>query len=312
MDQIKIGKFIAALRKEQNLTQAQLAEKMGVSNRSVSRWENGKNMPDILLFTPLCELLGISVNELICGERIPEEKMIEQSEINTVNVIKEHKKTKRWSKTTIAILLALVVVFGTWLGIQLHRANCGVTYYEDIYTFDRDPNSVLNEVSGFLSSKGHEDFVVDFDCALGMVLNAGKVENMFFEGNTESANTIFYFSIYSDSKKPDRLQIFSGERDDKRVVESGVPLNELIEMIDALDLQMVLKQNLDQQIIVNFNIGYLENETPIACNGAPRYIIENGTTRRMKKGEVLNGNYVETTLAPNGGYRLATVYYKVS
>ena len=63
MNQEKIGKFIAEKRKERNLTQEQLAEKLGVTNRSISNWENGKNMPDLSLFKPLCNELNISINE---------------------------------------------------------------------------------------------------------------------------------------------------------------------------------------------------------------------------------------------------------
>lgn len=63
MDQIKIGKFIAKKRKDANLTQLQLANKLGVSDKSVSKWENGKCMPDLSLFNPLCEILGITVKD---------------------------------------------------------------------------------------------------------------------------------------------------------------------------------------------------------------------------------------------------------
>ena len=63
-----IGKFIKEMRKNKNLTQEELAEKLGVNNRTVSRWENGKNMPDISLYKPLCEVLGISIEELVNGE----------------------------------------------------------------------------------------------------------------------------------------------------------------------------------------------------------------------------------------------------
>lgn len=70
MDQIKIGKFIAKKRKQNNMTQVEFAEKFGVTNKTVSRWENGKNMPDVSLFLPICELLNISLNELIIGEEI--------------------------------------------------------------------------------------------------------------------------------------------------------------------------------------------------------------------------------------------------
>ena len=68
MNQEKIGKFIAKCRKDKNLTQDQLAEKLGVSNKSISRWENGKTMPDVSLFKPLCDELDIAINDLLSGE----------------------------------------------------------------------------------------------------------------------------------------------------------------------------------------------------------------------------------------------------
>lgn len=70
MEQAKIGKFIAECRKKQKLTQEKLAEKIGVTSKSISRWENGKTMPDVSLFEPLCKELNISVNELLKGEEI--------------------------------------------------------------------------------------------------------------------------------------------------------------------------------------------------------------------------------------------------
>lgn len=70
MDQEKIGKFIADCRKEKGLTQLQLAEKLGISNRAVSKWETGKSCPDVSLMLELCSVLEITVNELLSGERI--------------------------------------------------------------------------------------------------------------------------------------------------------------------------------------------------------------------------------------------------
>ena len=72
MDQVKIGKFITYCRKEKKLTQEQLAENLGVTSKSISRWENGKTMPDYSLLKDLCNNLGISINELLTGERIKE------------------------------------------------------------------------------------------------------------------------------------------------------------------------------------------------------------------------------------------------
>lgn len=68
MDQEKIGRYICECRKRKNITQIELAQKLLVSNRAVSKWEKGKSMPDVVLFNPLCEILDISINELLAGE----------------------------------------------------------------------------------------------------------------------------------------------------------------------------------------------------------------------------------------------------
>ena len=78
MDQIKIGKFIAECRKKKNLTQVQLAEKLNITDRAISKWETGKAMPDSDIMLDLCDILGIKVNELLCGEMIEIEHKDEQ------------------------------------------------------------------------------------------------------------------------------------------------------------------------------------------------------------------------------------------
>ncbi len=88
MDQEKIGKFIANCRKEKNITQQELAEKLGVSDRTIGNWENGRNMPDLSLFKPLCQELDITLNDLISGEKVKEkeyQKKLEENIINTIN-----------------------------------------------------------------------------------------------------------------------------------------------------------------------------------------------------------------------------------
>ena len=89
MDQIKVGKFIAELRKEQGLTQEALGQKLGVTNKTVSRWETGAYMPDIELLVPLGEILGVSVNELLAGERLSDEQFRKQADENLVEAVRE-------------------------------------------------------------------------------------------------------------------------------------------------------------------------------------------------------------------------------
>ena len=109
MDQEKIGKFIANLRKEKHLTQAELANKLGITDRAISHWENGRSMPDVSIFEKLCEILGISVNELISGEKISKDKIIIKSDENIINTLNESKKHKNKFKLAISILIIGII-----------------------------------------------------------------------------------------------------------------------------------------------------------------------------------------------------------
>lgn len=110
MNQEKIGKFIATLRKEQNLTQMQLAETLGITDRAVSKWERGKSLPDVSVMLELCNILHIEVSELLNGERIMKENYNEKQEQLLLDMAEKlEKKTKviwraMWIVLTMSIL----------------------------------------------------------------------------------------------------------------------------------------------------------------------------------------------------------------
>ena len=95
MDQIKIGKFIAERRRAVGLTQLQLAENLNITDRAVSKWETGRAIPDSSLMLPLCEILDISVNDLLCGETVSLDNYKEELEKNLIDMIKQKEKSDR-------------------------------------------------------------------------------------------------------------------------------------------------------------------------------------------------------------------------
>ena len=107
MDQIKIGKFIAENRKKQHLTQMQLAEKLNISDRAVSKWENGKSMPDSSIMLELCAILNISANELLSGEVLGVADYSEKMEQNLLDLVREKEAADR-RLLTAEILLGVV------------------------------------------------------------------------------------------------------------------------------------------------------------------------------------------------------------
>ena len=121
MEQVKIGKFIASKRKEQGLTQLQLAEKLGITDRAVSKWETGKSLPDASLMPELCKLLKITINDLLCGEVVSVENYNEKTEKALLEMVKkeetQNKKLMMYENvigfgSTISFLIqVLVAVF---------------------------------------------------------------------------------------------------------------------------------------------------------------------------------------------------------
>lgn len=104
MDQTRIGKFIAQRRKGQNMTQAQLAEKLGITDRAVSKWETGKSLPDASIMLALCALLHITVNDLLCGEVVSMENYNEETEKNLIEMLGQKEEAdKRLLKAEIVI-----------------------------------------------------------------------------------------------------------------------------------------------------------------------------------------------------------------
>ena len=110
MNQEKIGRFISECRKEKNMTQQALAEKLGVSEKSIGNWENGRNMPDLSLFKPLCIELGITINEFLSGERIKENYQ-EKFEENIINTIDYSTKKINLIRNNLGLVLFILGIF---------------------------------------------------------------------------------------------------------------------------------------------------------------------------------------------------------
>lgn len=115
MNQEKIGKFIAENRKLKKMTQSELAEKLGVTDRSISNWETGKNMPDLSLFKPLCDILEITINELMSGEKINNKEYTEKLEENFINTINYIDKRNNMITTRKSICLLVIAIIGILL-----------------------------------------------------------------------------------------------------------------------------------------------------------------------------------------------------
>lgn len=139
MNQKKIGKFIQERRKLKELTQVELAEKLGVSNRTISSWENGNSLPDYSMFQDLCNELDISINELLSGEKLTEENYQKKLEENFVSTIdyNNKKRNKKIKKCIIFIVILLILYL-------LYKSFIAYFYYKD-YTNHEDNSFPYNK-----------------------------------------------------------------------------------------------------------------------------------------------------------------------
>ena len=111
MDQIQIGKFIAKMRKSTNLTQKQLADALSISDKTVSKWECGKGLPDVSLMLPLCNMLNITVNDLLSGEKVSQADYQKKAEGNMMDLMKENEENrKRMALSIITGVITIIAV----------------------------------------------------------------------------------------------------------------------------------------------------------------------------------------------------------
>ena len=118
MNENKIGSFIQLCRKEKGMTQKDLADRIGVSDKTISKWENGNSVPDTEILTSLCQSLDISVNELLSGEKLPVETYPQRAEENMMNLLKENEDNRKNSAIQLGVGIALgILTFILLLGI---------------------------------------------------------------------------------------------------------------------------------------------------------------------------------------------------
>ena len=163
MDQEKIGKFIFELRKEKKMTQQELADKIGVTDRAISKWENGRGMPDLSLMKPLCDVLGITLNELISGERIEKKELQKKSEENILKTINYSNKKTKYFKIFLGCLITIFLLLILMFVVDVRRMNDNEEVVFSTWGFDYFPAINLNDeeieiaVKNYLVDKGDKE-----------------------------------------------------------------------------------------------------------------------------------------------------------
>lgn len=160
MDLVKIGKYIASKRKGLGLTQKQVAQKLGMSDKSVSKWERGICLPDVSIYMELCEILGISLNEFIAGEDLEQSVVVKKSEENIIQVTQDGNQKKKKLKIVIGLLTSLCILMASlFICLTIFQKKIQVNYIEPLKRNSTEMN--IAEVFSYTDGAFLYNYVMD-------------------------------------------------------------------------------------------------------------------------------------------------------
>lgn len=191
MDLVKIGKYIAGKRKALGMTQKQLAEKLNMSDKSVSKWERGVCLPDVSVYMELCEILGISINEFLAGEDIDAENVEKKSEDNIIQVTKDSKKKQKNLKSILAVVTTFAVIMVLVLGaVFVHKVMQPKNYITavDRTSAEMKTEELLSGADGaylfnFYAKEEYKTLTIYLsEYQAGELINKSKVADLDYDG----------------------------------------------------------------------------------------------------------------------------------
>lgn len=210
MDQIKIGKFIAKCRKDNKITQSELAEKLGVTDRAVSNWENGKNLPDVSFFKPLCDELNITINDLLSGEKVEKNVYQEKLEENVFSVISNvNTKISHIRRSIIIFLLSILVIIlvlviaSNYKVILNYNAN-------NMYIEEKDNSLIFTtkDLCTVYSGNINQYSTIDENDNEIIFLTAKCSYNEIIKRSINNGNSYRYFPITINDKNSQKVKIY--------------------------------------------------------------------------------------------------------
>lgn len=257
MDQEKIGKFIAECRKEKSITQKEFAEKLGVTDKTVSRWENGHYLPDISLFNDICLILDIQVSELLGGEKMKDN--IDKDEINDtitnlVNISNEKIKYKSKKVIMISsiIIVALTLVFGFVLYFNnsknkhsYHEPNSDVTFPTRYAQIEKEDGWVCNFTMEYLYSDLTTPYYYGYNCDN---LKYSRLNDYIMYGEEADVNGKFTYEIETDHPSYLRNKELN---DDIKKISNYFLEKKFTTIINLTDLEELHLKKIDKQEVVD-------------------------------------------------------------
>ena len=310
MNTYDFGKFLAQLRKEKGLTQVQFAELLNVTDKAVSRWETGKNYPDISMFKEISEILDVSISELLEGKRMDQELLFSVSEGHVVRQIKQNKKLKK----VFLLVTSIILMFTLWFGYLAAR-NSGIfdgVIYREIPCYSNDLMTMMNNLDGYIAQreKAEGEFIIDEGF---FFMETDKTTNdvLYFSGTCENGRA-FYINTLYDEITPKNSNCFIGEfRKNHKCVE-GISFDDMKSIVAQLDLSQ-LPQYEKYELSLSGVVEYDEYEVNANenQNQMKKFIYADGTLQEYTE-KTISGKYLLLNISGfnhGSGRGVADIFY---
>ena len=299
MDIAKTGAFIKSQRTELKLTQKDLADKTGCTDKAVSRWETGKGMPDSSFLIPLADILGITVNELLTGERISEEIFTQKSEDNLVAAVQKTETAVKKGKTVKFFLLVAVIfcVFSISFLIKtvIVKQNT-VTYVGDFGTKNRIAvTELLVELDSRSSYFSENTVCTDIDIRLDM---DGDFKSAEIRMNDESMHECISLVLLSPSEQPEQLSYIITKKYSCYSTEDGILYSDLCDFLKNEEFLEAAKnyskvEKFDEFYITGMSTLYFNFDGKGNTGFAAQHLFADDEFKKVSNDYGMNGKYYE-------------------
>lgn len=312
MDCVKTGEFISQLRKEKGLTQKQLAERINVTDKAVSRWETGKGYPDIKTLSLLSQELGVTLNELLSGDRIPDENKEAVAEKNIEIAFHQTKVIKNKSRFIISAVCVVAIIFCCVFG-HIIKKNSNIDRYSTEIS-STNIEDVSNEVSAFVNKHciiGTETVCTYFDVNIGKDFT---VESMDIQINDPDYHRFIQVKVQKENKK---LSCNITQQYEYLSEQDGIVFDKAFSLFKYCDF-ISLAQNFSENKNFNkVNIYFLStlqltfDENRLVHFGEKQHLFKNDEVKNVRSSVGMDGKYYEVIISADTDYTsCCSIYVK--
>lgn len=299
MDVIKIGSFIKMQRTQLNMTQKDLAEKIGCTDKAISRWETGKGMPDSSFLIPLADILGLTVNELLTGEKIPKETFTQKSEDNLVDAVQKTEKAvreKKKAKFFLTVTVIFCILSVSFLIKTVIDKQNSVTYTGHFNTKNRIAViELLIDLDSRNSYFSENTVCTNFDVILDSDGNFKRAEITM---NDESMHEYINMVLLSPSEQPEQLSYIITKKYGYYSTEDGILYSDLCDFLKNEDFIDSAKNYSTIEIFDEFYITgtstlYFNFDGKDTTMFAKQHLFADGEFKKVWNASGMKGKYFE-------------------